>query len=93
MTWLVELIQIITALGVLANGIASMLALLQSRRNAAQIHEVHLATNSMKDALVHETAVSKFREGADSVKDGAKDGRDAAYRAGVRDGAKGKPDG
>lgn len=38
----------------------------QSQKNAAQIEQVHLATNSLQDKLVESTARESFRAGVDS---------------------------
>jgi hypothetical protein len=62
--------QIITAMGVLVTALTSMFALFASRANARNIavvgqavHEVHLATNSMKDELVRSTAADWLAKG------------------------------
>lgn len=62
-TWITEIVQIVTALGILFNGTASLLAFLQSRRNGSSIEKVHLATNSMKDELVKVTGDAAFERG------------------------------
>jgi hypothetical protein len=61
--WLVEIVQIVTAVGILFNGTAALLGFLQSRKNAIGIEKVHLATNSMKDALVEATGKASLLEG------------------------------
>lgn len=73
-----EAIQIIVALGVLFNGMAALLGALQSYRNGKAIQQVHLATNSMKDALVASTDREAFARG---VKSGESSSMNINHRA------------
>ena len=55
-----------TGIGVLLNAIATVFSLIQSIRNGRKIEDVHLATNSMKDALVATTDKEAFARGVKS---------------------------
>jgi len=60
-----DIAQIILALGTF---ITASTAAYLSLRNAVKIEQVHLATNSMKDALVAAEKNVSFREGQDDGK-------------------------
>jgi hypothetical protein len=55
--------QLLTGCGLLINGIVTLLSYVQSRKNGQKIEQVHLATNSMKDALVLATAKENYQAG------------------------------
>jgi hypothetical protein len=58
-----EVAALATGMGVLLNAVATAFSLAQSLRNGRKIEEVHLATNSMKDALVASTDKEAFARG------------------------------
>jgi hypothetical protein len=64
-----EIAQLITAIVLALNW-------WQSRQNGKKIEEVHLATNSMKDALVASTAKENFAAG---VKQGEDNPRETVH--------------
>jgi hypothetical protein len=59
----IDFAQLLTGCGLLINGVVALLGYLQSRRNGKTLDEVHLATNSMKDALVVSTAKENYAAG------------------------------
>ena len=61
-----EIAAFATGIGVLLNAVATVFGLMQSLRNGKKIEEVHLATNSMKDALVATTDKEAFARGVKS---------------------------
>jgi hypothetical protein len=61
-----EIAAFATGIGMLLNAIATIFGLMQSLRNGRKIEEVHLATNSMKDALVDKTDKEAFARGVKS---------------------------
>jgi hypothetical protein len=58
-----DVAQLMTAMGLLLNGVVTLLSYLQSVRNGKKIEQVHLATNGMKEALVASTAKENFAAG------------------------------
>jgi hypothetical protein len=59
----IDFAQLLTGAGLLINGVVTLLSYLQSRKNGQKIEQVHLATNSMKDALVMATAKENYQAG------------------------------
>jgi hypothetical protein len=55
--------ELILGLGILFNGIAALIAAVQSFRNGRALSDIHKATNSMKDALVASTDKEAFARG------------------------------
>jgi hypothetical protein len=58
-----EIAALVTGAGVLLNAVVTAFSLVQSLRNGRKIEQVHLATNSMKDALVASTDREAFARG------------------------------
>jgi hypothetical protein len=58
-----EIAALVTGAGVLLNAAVTAFSLVQSLRNGRKIEQVHLATNSMKDALVASTDREAFARG------------------------------
>jgi hypothetical protein len=86
MGWLGEIAQLITAVVLFLN-------YLQSRENGQKIEAVHLATNSMKDALVDSTGKEAFARGVKSgemssmnINHRIAEVKDASYAEGLKHG-------
>ena len=67
-----ELAQLLFAAGIFLNALVAVVGAVQSFRNGRKIEQVHVATNSMKDALVAATAKASLAEGMAA---GLKEGR------------------
>jgi hypothetical protein len=61
-----EMAALATGIGVLLNAVVTVFSLIQSLRNGRKIEQVHLATNSMKDALVDVTGKEAYARGVKS---------------------------
>ena len=64
-----DLAQLLAGIGLLINALFTGLAYMQSLRNGRQIDAVHVATNSMKDALILSTAKESFAAGVKQGQD------------------------
>lgn len=86
MGWVAAIAQLITAVVLALN-------FLQSYRNGKKIEQVHLATNSMKDALVISTEKESFARGIKAgeassmnINHRIADAKDASFAAGLKQG-------
>jgi hypothetical protein len=66
-----EMAALATGIGVLLNAVVTVFSLIQSMRNGRKIEDVHLATNSMKDALVASTEKESYARGVKAGESGS----------------------